>query len=66
MLAVQFLALARVRTDQYCRALGLEGGGGLGAFQVGTLICMTQQMPGSDIEWNVVMSVSTEPLNIAV
>ena len=63
MLAVLFLSLAGVQADQYCRALALEGGGSLGAYQVGALIGLTQQMPGPDIEWNVVTGISTGSLN---
>ncbi len=63
MLVVLFLALAGAQADQYCRALALEGGGSLGAYQVGALIGLTQQMPGPDIEWNVVTGISTGSLN---
>jgi len=66
MWALVWLALFNVaRADQFCRALALEGGGSLGAYQVGVMIGLTEVLPGADIEWNVVTGISTGALNSA-
>ena len=46
-----------------CRALSLEGGGSKGAYQAGALLTLTSQLPGEDIQWNVVTGISTGALN---
>lgn len=51
--------------DEYCRALALEGGGSYGAYQVGALMQLTNTLPNSDLQWNVVSGVSTGSLNAA-
>lgn len=66
MWSVVWLALFNfARADQFCRALALEGGGSLGAYQVGVMIGLTEVLPGADIEWNVVTGISTGALNSA-
>ena len=55
--------LTGTQADEYCRALALEGGGSLGAYQAGALLALTQLLPGPDIEWNVVSGISTGSLN---
>ncbi len=62
---VWLVLLSVVKADQFCRALALEGGGSLGAYQVGVMIGMTEVLPGPDIEWNVVTGISTGALNSA-
>lgn len=64
MLALLVLGLiAGVQGDDYCRALALEGGGSLGAYQAGAMSALTQLVPGPDIEWNVISGISTGSLN---
>ena len=38
MLAILLATLSLANADEYCRALALEGGGSIGAYQVGAMI----------------------------
>ena len=51
------------RADQFCRALALEGGGSRGAYQVGALTGLVENMPPQELEWNIVTGISTGALN---
>ena len=65
ILGLVLLCFCGVHADQFCRALALEGGGSLGAYQVGALMELAAKMPAQSIEWNVVTGVSTGALNAA-
>lgn len=60
-----FSLLSVVRADEYCRALTLESGGSRGAYQVGVMLGLSEMLPGSDIEWNVVTGISTGSISAA-
>lgn len=60
---VVLMAISAIAAGGTCRALSLEGGGSKGAYQAGALVTLTTQLPGEDIQWNVVTGISTGALN---
>jgi predicted acylesterase/phospholipase RssA len=48
-----------------CHALVLEGGGDMGSYQVGVLKAFVDNLPASEVKWDVVTGVSVGSINAA-
>lgn len=44
--------------DGKCRVLALKGGGVHGAYEAGVIKALTDELPASDVHWDVVSGVS--------
>ena len=48
---------------EFCRILALQGGGDKGSYQTGALQAIVDNLPQSDIEWDIVSGISVGSIN---
>jgi predicted patatin/cPLA2 family phospholipase len=59
------LSYGQVNSGKKCRALVLQGGGDMGAYQVGVLKAFVDNLPVEETMWDVVTGVSVGSINAA-
>ena len=57
------VVIAFAKAEDICRALVLQGGGSLGAYQAGLLKGFLHNADPADFEWNIITGVSAGALN---
>jgi len=45
-------------SSQSCYALAIEGGGDLGAYEAGVIQGLIQNLPGNEVEWDIIAGIS--------
>jgi predicted patatin/cPLA2 family phospholipase len=64
LVGLSILVVLSQASDGKCRALALEGGGSLGAYQAGAVKALSEVVtPISELEWDVITGVSVGALN---